>query len=92
MMRQKIKMYSVNAKRLRSKMMSIQDTSCIRNLDFVHITEVVLGTHAAPEMKGFQLFKDNHKNPNRGSVLYVRDEYAKRLLRVTEEEKKSLRK
>ena len=79
-MRQKVKPYSVNANRLRNTIMSIQDTSYNRNPDFVHITETGLRTHAAPEMKGFQPFKDDHKNQNRGSVLYMRYEYTKRLL------------
>ena len=69
MMRQKVTLYSVNANRLRNKMMSIQDTSYNRNHNIVYITEAGLGTHAAPEMKGFQPFKNDNKNPNRGSVM-----------------------
>ena len=75
-MKEKIgKIYSVNAKHLPNKMLTLKNTSYNRDLDFVQTTEAGLGTNEPEEMKGFRAIKLEHKSPNRGSVLYVRNEY-----------------
>ena len=37
-----VKLYLVNRNRLKNKMMSLQDTTYSRELDFVHVTEAGL--------------------------------------------------
>ena len=85
-----VKLFSVNSNRLKNQMMSLKDTTYNRDLDFVHVTEAGLGVEAAADMKGFRAFKVEDDKHTRGSVLYLREEYARQLLRVEGTEVKNV--
>ena len=77
---------SVNANHLTS----LQRTTYSRNLDVVHITEASLGKKSPEKMKGYKFIKLEHKSPNRGSVMYVKEENYDKMVRITEPEDKKI--
>ena len=82
-----VKLFSVNSNRLNAKTKSVRDVTCRHDLDFVHSTEAGLQQEAEPKIKGFTPFRANHRNYNRGSIIYVRDGYIANILRISENEK-----
>ena len=79
---------TVNANHLSNKMTSLQHTTYSRNLDVVHITEAGLGKKIPETMKGYKSIKLENESPNRGSVMYVKEEYYDKMVRITESEDK----
>ena len=64
-----------SANHLSNKTTSLQHTTYSRNLDVVHITEACLVKKLLETMKGYKSIKLEHNSPNRGSVMYVKEEY-----------------
>ena len=77
---------SVNANHLSNKMTSLMHTTYSRNLDVVHITEAGLGTKLPQEIKGYKAIKLEHESPNRGSEMYLKEEYYNKMVRIQEPE------
>ena len=71
-------------------MTSLNHTTYSRNLDVVHITEAVFGTNLPEGMKGYKAIKEEHVSPNRGSAMYVKEEYYDEMVRIEEPKDKKI--
>ena len=62
-------------------MASVLHTTYKNNYYVIHITEAGLGKKT---VKGYKTIKNDHDAHNRGSILYIKDYYHNRMIRITD--------
>ena len=78
--RQQVSFMTVKANQVTNKMASIEHTIYAKNYDVVHITEAGLGKKLPDTIKGYRAIKLDHISPNRGSIMYVKNEYYEKMV------------
>ena len=84
MMGKTVKVYAVNAATVTNKIDTVHDMIQRRDPDFVMISEAGLRDKKSPVIKGYTSFRTDHKNKNRGSIIYMKELFPKVALRVAE--------
>ena len=90
MRRKQVTFMTVNANHATNKMASIIHTIYARNYDVVHITEAGLGKKLPDTIKGYRAIKLDHISPNRGSIMYVKNEYYDKMVRIKDPDDKKI--
>ena len=77
-----VKFYSCNSSRITNKMPILAHDVQKHKLDVIHISEAGLQKKEPMGMTGYKSVKLTRKEPNRGSVMYVRNDLMARMVRV----------
>ena len=77
-----VKFYSCNAGRITNKMAILAHDVQKHKLDVIHISEAGLQKKEPMGMTGYKSVKLTRKEPNRGSVMYIRNDLYARMVRV----------
>ena len=73
-----------------NKMSSIQHTTYTRNYDIFYITETGLGKKLPDTIEGYRAIKLDHNSPNKGLLMYVKNEYYNKMVRITDPDDKQI--
>ena len=82
----KISFYTVNTNHVKNKMASVEHTTYKNNYDVLHITEAGLGKKLPDTLNGYKAVKHERNAHNRGSIMYIKDYYHDRMVRITDPE------
>ena len=88
MKQQPITLYTCNANNVTNRMPTVMQKTCKENLDVFYITEA--GQKLPDVMKGYKAVTHDRPEHNRGSVMWVKDYYHHRMVRVDDPEDKNI--
>ena len=77
MMDKKMKIYCVNNNMMTNKIATVFDIVQRREMDIVMINEAGLKTNKAKIIEGYTVYRTDHENKNRGSIIYLKNNSGK---------------
>ena len=80
--------YTCNANHITNKMPTLAHDAMKQKLDVIHITEAGLQQQLPTGMTGYKAVAHTRLEPNRGSVIWVREYYLNKLVGVYDPEDK----